>query len=307
MSLSAASNSSMASASSNTRLKPDSNNVGWDYAIEVQPGNTKLVKCKLCAKEMSGGIHRIKEHIAHISGNVSKCPKSTKEDQEKCLKELMASKNKKLDKRKHENEIRSEVQINIIDEENVEGELGSRKNPHFLGPIDRFASKINPNSSMGEGKRMRQSNLNDSLFKERTYDVHHILARWVYESGIPFNAIDNDSFKRFCEAVGQFGPGYQPPSQYLLREPLLKEEVERTKLSLKKQEEEWKVNGCSIMTDAWSDRKRRSVMNLCVNCKEGTTFVLLGKTRSRHIQESIFLIMLTNLLMKLAHNMLFKW
>lgn len=27
------------------------------------------------------------------------------------------------------------------------------------------------------------------------------------------------------------------------------------------------------MTDAWSDRKRRSIMNLCVNCKLGTTFL----------------------------------
>lgn len=31
------------------------------------------------------------------------------------------------------------------------------------------------------------------------------------------------------EAVGQFGPGFKPPTQYQLREPLLKSEVERTK------------------------------------------------------------------------------
>jgi hypothetical protein len=111
----------------------------------------------------------------------------------------------------------------------------------------------------------------------------------VYEAGIPFHAIDNDSFKRFVEAVGQFGPGYRPPSQYLLREPLLKEEVERTKKSLKKQEEEWSVNGCSIMTDAWTDRKRRSIMNLCVNCKEGTTFLSSKETfEEAHTGKYIF-------------------
>ncbi|KAG5528703.1 hypothetical protein RHGRI_029392 [Rhododendron griersonianum] len=52
-----------------------------------------------------------------------------------------------------------------------------------------------------------------------------------------------------------------------------KEEVERTKTFLKKQEEEWALTGCSIMTDAWTDRKRRSIMNLCVNCKQGTCFL----------------------------------
>ena len=87
---------------------------------------------------------------------------------------------------------------------------------------------------MDASKRMRQQNIHDAIWKERTQDVHQYLARWVYEAGIPFHAIDNESFQRFVEAVGQFGPGYQPPSQYELREPLLKKEVERTKNSLKK-------------------------------------------------------------------------
>ncbi|XP_073121544.1 uncharacterized protein [Henckelia pumila] len=116
-----------------------------------------------------------------------------------------------------------------------------------------------------------------NLFRERTHSVHQYLSRWVYESGIAFHAIDNDSFKRFVEAVGQFGPGYRPPTQYLLRETLLKEEADRTKNILKKHEEEWVLNGCSILTDASTDRKKkkkkRSIMNLCVNFKEGTTFL----------------------------------
>ncbi|KAG5542347.1 hypothetical protein RHGRI_022029 [Rhododendron griersonianum] len=89
--------------------------------------------------------------------------------------------------------------------------------------------------------------------------------------------------------VGQFGVGYQPPSQYKLREPLLKAEVERTKKCLKKQEQEWASTGCSIMTDAWSDRKRRSIMNLCVNCKEWTTFLSSKETSDEsHTGEYIF-------------------
>ncbi|KAB2606075.1 hypothetical protein D8674_005792 [Pyrus ussuriensis x Pyrus communis] len=54
--------------------------------------------------------------------------------------------------------------------------------------------------------------------------VDQCLARWAYEACIPFHAIDNDNFKTFVEAVGQFSPIYQRPSQYDLREPLLKEE-----------------------------------------------------------------------------------
>ena len=178
---------------------------------------------------------------------------------------MKEAKKKKGEKRTHEEQVREEV--HIIDDDEDDEEVGSRKRPHFLGPMDRFASAINPESSMNPEKKMRQQNISDALWKERTHKVHQFLARWVYESGIPFHAIDNDSFKSFVEAVGQFGPGYQPPSQYQLRELLLKEEVERTNNSLKKQEKEWALNGCSIMTDAWTGRKIRSIMNLCVNCK----------------------------------------
>ncbi|KAF7140714.1 hypothetical protein RHSIM_Rhsim06G0097500 [Rhododendron simsii] len=134
-----------------------------------------------------------------------------------------------------------------------------------------------------------QQNISASLWKARSEKVNSYLARWVYEAGIPFHAIDNNSFAQFCEAVGQFGVGYQPPSQYKLREPLLKAEVDRTKKCLKKQEEEWASTGCSIMTETWSDRKRRSIMNLCVNCKEETTFLSSKETSDEsHTGEYIF-------------------
>ena len=80
---------------------------------------------------MSGGIYRIKHHIGWIKGNVSKCPKSTKEDKEKCANDLNKAKAKKLEKRKHEEEVREEV--NIIHEDTCEEEPGSRKNPTSLG------------------------------------------------------------------------------------------------------------------------------------------------------------------------------
>jgi hypothetical protein len=44
-------------------------------------------------------------------------------------------------------------------------------------------------------------------------------------TAIPFNAINNDEFLQMCEAIGQFGPGFQPPSQKHVRGPLLTEDV----------------------------------------------------------------------------------
>ncbi|TXG67650.1 hypothetical protein EZV62_008925 [Acer yangbiense] len=187
-------------------------------------------------------------------------------------------------------EIRREVNLAGIEEEEEEVEgLGIRKRSHFLGPLDKFATKITPEASMSASKSIRQQHINDVLFKERTHSVHRYVARWVYEAGVPFNAIQNHSFTAMMEAAGLFGPGYKQPSRYQLSGPLLKEEFDSTKDALKKQEQEWKLTGCSIMTDAWTDRKRRSIMNLCVNCKEGTTFLSSKESSNEaHTGEHIF-------------------
>ena len=75
------------------------------------------------------------------------------------------------------------------------------------------------------------------------------------------------------EALGQFGPGFQPPTQHDFRGKLFEEEHARTKSLLQDREDEKIKHGCSIMTDAWTDMKRRSIMNLCTNTSEGTTFI----------------------------------
>ncbi|TXG48575.1 hypothetical protein EZV62_024450 [Acer yangbiense] len=240
--------------------------------------------------EFSGGVYRLKQHIARIAGNVSKCPKSTKEDQVRCKQAIEDAKTKKKNKNKEVQEIRREVNLAGIEEEEEEVEgLGIRKRPHFLGPLDKFATKITPEASMSASKSVRQQHINDVLFKERTHSVHRYVARWVYEAGVPFNAIQNHSFTAMMEAASLFGPGYKQPSRYQLSAPLLKEEFDSTKDALKKQEQEWKLTGCSIMTDAWTDRKRRSIMNLCVNCKEGTTFLSSKESSNEaHTGEHIF-------------------
>ena len=92
-----------------------------------------------------------------------------------------------------------------------------------------------------------------------------------------------------CEAIGQFSAGFEPPSQRDLRESLLDEEYARTKSLLQEREVEKTKSGCSIMTDAWSDRKRRSIMNLCSNCVDGSSFISSKEMSDvSHTSEVIF-------------------
>ncbi|XP_006584208.1 uncharacterized protein [Glycine max] len=75
------------------------------------------------------------------------------------------------------------------------------------------------------------------------------------------------------EAIGTYGPHLKPPSYHELRVPLLKKELEYTKGLLRGHEEERIKYGCSIMSDGWTDRKNRILINFLVNCSLGTQFV----------------------------------
>ncbi|GJY62427.1 hypothetical protein Tco_0463084 [Tanacetum coccineum] len=177
----------------------------------------------------------------------------------------------KLAKRQHDEAIRSEVRLDSsLEDDEVHDH--SMKEPNVFGPMDNFANILNPEQSLekGKGKKVELSN---AIRKERMWMTKKYVARWAYESAIPFHAFEKDSFKMLLEVVGQFGPGLPPPTRHELSTPLLKEEVERTKNLVKRNEKEWKEIGCSIMTDAWSDRKKRSIMNLCVNSRMGTLFL----------------------------------
>lgn len=174
----------------------------------VDPTNLGKLKCKLCGKNCSGGIYRLKQHVGHIKGNVASCPRSTKEDQDKCKTAIEASKVKKKEKKKQEEIIREEVQIDEKDKDEEIEIVGSKKRPHYLGAMDRWATSINFDSGTNPTKRLRQQKMNETLFKEKMEAVHQYLAKWVYETCIHFHAITLDSFDRFIEAVGQFGLGY---------------------------------------------------------------------------------------------------
>ena len=58
-------------------MMPKQHDIGWEHATCVS-GSRKLVKCNYCGK-MHGGITRMKQHIAHVSGQVEACLKVPKE------------------------------------------------------------------------------------------------------------------------------------------------------------------------------------------------------------------------------------
>lgn len=224
---------------------------GWKHGLDVM-GNGKKVKCNYCSKIVSGGVFRFKHHLA-----------GSGEDSEPCATVP--------DEVKH-------VFMRIV----AEAKEASKKKRRILG-ADEDAEEVAVASSQQKGFSFAkgkakvsgpvQATINQMMRKGFKEEVDDQVAKYFYTSAIPFNTIKNVEFAKMCEKIGRFGIGYKPPSYHDIRGKLLKKAVAQTDDMLQEFKEEWKRTGCTIMSDGWTDKKRRSICNFLVNSPKGTVFL----------------------------------
>ncbi|KAK9994072.1 hypothetical protein SO802_023775 [Lithocarpus litseifolius] len=100
------------------------------------------------------------------------------------------------------------------------------------------------------------------MFKKGERDIMiQQIARFFYTSAIPLNCVKNLEFLRMIDMISKFGVGLKPLSYHEIRETCLKKEVDFTQQMLEECKVECKKTACSIMSDGWSDKKRRSICN----------------------------------------------
>ena len=69
------------------------------------------------------------------------------------------------------------------------------------------------------------------------------------------------------------GPGFKAPSLESIRTNLLLESLEDAMLVLFEFRSSWVETGCVIMSDGWTDKRNRTLINLLVSCLVGTMFL----------------------------------
>ncbi|KAK9048815.1 hypothetical protein SSX86_032218 [Deinandra increscens subsp. villosa] len=198
-------------------LKRNSDDIGWEFGVLVDPSNPDKTKCNRCGKIQSGGVYRLKQHIAGVGGQCKPCLSSTNEDKLKARNALNDVKRKKKDKEEGYANMRAEVNIGkeTID---LDDEFGDLKGPKSFGPMHRFS-----NTSSNDPKgRSKQSNLSNIVLKEQLNRVKEYICDWAYQCGIPFHCFEKDSFRKAIEAIGQFGPNVVPPTRYEMAETFVK-------------------------------------------------------------------------------------
>ena len=262
------------SAASNVQPKKGVTDLAWEWGQKV-PNKANKVLCNFCKNEYGGGITRFKEHLAHISGNVKACSLVPDDVKEKVL--VMLNKTKKIKEGK-ETELQhllSEVRVGEDEDEEATTEESSMfrftSKAKGKGPIDQFIATQTPDEIVGNTK---QPTMHTVFKKKGREDAIKYIARFFYEAGIAFNVASLPSFLQMVFAIGKFGPTLQPPTPYELSETFLQREVMETNTTLNTFKETCGICGCTLMTDAWSDRKGRSLMNIVAHCPAGTAFLL---------------------------------
>ncbi|KAH7447480.1 hypothetical protein KP509_01G108600 [Ceratopteris richardii] len=115
----------------------------------------------------------------------------------------------------------------------------------------------------------------------------------ILECNLSFNVVCTDAWKKMVKAIVQVGPrdNWHGDDYNRLRGPMLVEEKERIEVLLSSIKLGWQVYGCSILSDGWSDMRRRHIINIMVSSCLGTYFlraVDCSKVGTRITGEFIF-------------------
>ncbi|KAL4598585.1 hypothetical protein ACB092_11G069200 [Castanea dentata] len=172
---------------------------GWDHGVEI---GSRQVQCNYCKEIHSGGIYRMKHHLAGTRKNVSACRSVPEKVKEKFVAFLNAQVEASIKKKRWYN----------IEEEDD-------------GSDDELVEQVTMNRMFKKGER-------DIVIQQ--------IARFFYTSAIPFNCVKNLEFLRMIDMISRFGIGLKPPFYHEIRDTCLKKEVDFTQQMLEEYKVEWK-------------------------------------------------------------------
>lgn len=216
------------------------------HKLQERGGNTN-VRCNLCDFEFTGSYSRVKAHLMGISGyGVVKCKKVTKQ-------------------------MLSEIQKEVAEAE-------ERKNACRVPLPSSRQPPMNSGQEMMMGSKRKKVDSNNLLQKvfnvEARAEVDSEIARAFYSGGIAFHLARNSHFIRsYTLAANSNIPSYVPPTYNALRTTLLQRERTHIERLLEPIKATWNENGVSLVSDGWSDRQRRPLINFMPVTEGGPMFL----------------------------------
>ena len=96
--------------------------IGWDHTTSI--GNDrKVAKCNYCGKLVHGRITRMKQHIAHVAGQVEACPIASTEIRELSKKHLIQGKNARAAIQRKKESLRQSINLLVENEDDDDDDI----------------------------------------------------------------------------------------------------------------------------------------------------------------------------------------
>jgi len=207
--------------------------------------------------------------------------------QEEMIKLLSKKLDNKQRKNREKEEDRAEVDLSHSEGEERSDADGNSvivlkkvtsKGASSGSPMDKYC-KLTPEEIVATRKgksgvaKKVQSKLSTEKREEKRDRACEYICQFFYEAGIPHNTVTLPSFDLMLEAIGDFGRNLRGPTPYEMSGKFLQKRKRKVQESLKSHQESWELNGCTVMTDAWTDKRGRGVMNLVVHSAYGVCFL----------------------------------
>jgi hypothetical protein len=237
-----------------------------------------------------GGIHRLKQHLAGIRGQVAPC-KAPLEEIGHIRLELQNQFEKFEEDKARQKEINVEIgrkrQLatmranpsvefegsSSIPSTNVRDPFRYVPPPHEIQPkkkknIQSYFTP-SPTSASASQPSQTQPTLDNHWKKQYKEVAFEYIARWWYDADIPFNVAHSPYYQPMWDSIIVVRKGFKGPSMHDLRGSLLQKEVLSIDEYLKDFKESWVKTGCTIMSDGWTDGKNHTIINFLVSCPQG--------------------------------------
>lgn len=234
----------------------------WEHCVLIDATRQK-VRCNYCQREYSGGVYRMKFHLAQIKNkDIVPCTEVPDDVRDQIQSILSMPKKQKAPKKQKVDQAANGQQNSSSGSEGVHPNHGSSGQNGSSCPSLLFP-RPTPNA---------EPTIDDAQ-KQKQDDADKKIAKFFFHNSISFSAAKSMYYQEMLDAIAECGVGYKGPNYEKLRSTLL----ERVKGDIhdfcKKLRVEWKETGCTILCDGWSDGRTKSIIVFSAACSKGTLFL----------------------------------
>ncbi|KAK2977054.1 hypothetical protein RJ640_011665, partial [Escallonia rubra] len=249
----------------------------WEHCVLVDATRQK-VRCNYCQREFSGGVYRMKFHLAQIKNkDIVPCAEVPDDVRDHIQSILSTTRKQKAHKRQKVDQVANGQQ----NSSSISG--GAHRNNGSSGQNGSTCpSLLFPHPSPSAQPSV------DDVQKQKQENADKKIAVFFIQNSVPFSAAKSTGFQDMVDAVAECGMGYKAPSCEMMRSSLLDKLKGDMNDHYKKLSDEWRETGCTILCDCWSDGRTKSLIVFSVACPRGTLF-LKSIDLSGHVDDAQYL------------------